>query len=88
MEAVAPGHLVVIGLVIFVLFFGWKQLPDMSRSLGRSLRIFKAEISELGTDGDIRSTVRSTVLDAREEVTAAADAIRTPATTKEKTDVV
>jgi len=52
MEAVAPGHLVVIGLVIFVLF-GWKQLPDMSRSLGRSLRIFKAEISELGTDGDI-----------------------------------
>ena len=87
MEAVAPGHLVVIGLVIFVLF-GWKQLPDMSRSLGRSLRIFKAEISELGTDGDIRSAVRSTVLDAREEVTAAADAIRTPATTKEKTDVV
>jgi Sec-independent protein translocase protein TatA len=34
MEALSPGHLVVIGVVTVVLFFGWRQLPDISRSLG------------------------------------------------------
>jgi sec-independent protein translocase protein TatA len=44
MELFTPGHFIVLAIVALVLFFGWKQLPDMSRSLGRSLRIFKTEI--------------------------------------------
>ena len=27
--------------------FGWKKLPDAARSLGRSMRIFKAEVDEM-----------------------------------------
>jgi sec-independent protein translocase protein TatA len=50
MDALAPWHIVVIAVVAAVLFFGWKQLPDMSRSLGRSLRIFKTELK--GTTSD------------------------------------
>src|SRR5207245_2785440 len=47
MELFSPSHLLIVAIVAFVLFFGWKQLPDMSRSLGRSLRVFKTEIKGL-----------------------------------------
>jgi len=48
-----PGgwELVLILLVILVVF-GSKRLPDSARSLGRSLRILKAETKGLRTDGD------------------------------------
>jgi sec-independent protein translocase protein TatA len=37
-----------IGLVVLavMLLFGYKKLPDASRSLGRSLRILKNEVGE------------------------------------------
>jgi sec-independent protein translocase protein TatA len=50
MELFTPGHLLVLAIVALVLFFGWKQLPDMARSLGRSLRIFKTEIKGMTQD--------------------------------------
>lgn len=52
-----PGgwELVLIVLVIMVLF-GAKRLPDASRSLGRSLRIFKAETKGLRDDSDTTVT--------------------------------
>ena len=35
-----------IGLIVLavMLLFGYKKLPDASRSLGRSLRIFRSEV--------------------------------------------
>src|ERR1700712_274284 len=50
MDALAPWHIAVIAVVAAVLFFGWKELPDMSRSLGRSLRIFKTELKGMASD--------------------------------------
>ena len=52
-----PGgwELVLVVLVIMVLF-GAKRLPDASRSLGRSLRIFKAETKGLRDDKDTTVT--------------------------------
>jgi len=44
-------HLLILAAV-FVLLFGYKRLPDATRSLGRSLRIFKAETRGLHDDGD------------------------------------
>ena len=40
---------VEIGLIVLavMLLFGYKKLPDASRSLGRSLRIFKGEVDGL-----------------------------------------
>jgi sec-independent protein translocase protein TatA len=49
-ELLSPGHLVVIAILAGVLFFGWKQLPDMARSAGRSLRVFRTEVKGLGDD--------------------------------------
>ncbi len=55
MELFTPGHLLVLAIVAAVLFFGWKQLPDMARSLGRSLRIFKTEIKGMSADDKSRA---------------------------------
>jgi sec-independent protein translocase protein TatA len=33
--------------IVVVLLFGAKRLPDAARSLGKSMRIFKAEVREL-----------------------------------------
>jgi sec-independent protein translocase protein TatA len=45
-----------IGLIILaiLLLFGYKKLPDASRSLGRSLRIFKGEMKGM-KDDDVRT---------------------------------
>ncbi|AIG64138.1 hypothetical protein CATYP_05295 [Corynebacterium atypicum] len=42
-------ELLIIVLVI-VLLFGAKKLPDAARSLGRSMRIFRSEVKEMGND--------------------------------------
>jgi sec-independent protein translocase protein TatA len=44
-----PGHMAVIAVVL-ILVFGTRRLPDAARSLGKSLRIFKAEVRELQND--------------------------------------
>lgn len=44
------GWHIVLLLVLVILLFGWKRLPDASRSLGRSLRIFKSEMGEMRND--------------------------------------
>jgi sec-independent protein translocase protein TatA len=46
MGALKPWHIIVI-CVLLVLLFGAKRLPDAARSLGRSLRIIKAETKGL-----------------------------------------
>jgi len=40
-------------VIAFVLLFGWKKMPDMARSLGRSARIFKSEVDQLHSDGPV-----------------------------------
>jgi sec-independent protein translocase protein TatA len=51
MGALKPWHIIVIG-VLLVLLFGAKRLPDAARSLGRSLRIIKAETQGLMNDNN------------------------------------
>src|SRR3954470_7331065 len=51
----SPWHWAVVAIVAFALFFGWKQMPDMARSLGRSLRIFKTEIKGMTQDDKERA---------------------------------
>lgn len=44
------GWHIIILLVLIVVLFGFRRLPDAARSLGRSMRIFKAEVSEMKND--------------------------------------
>jgi sec-independent protein translocase protein TatA len=50
----APWHWVVLAILVLLLF-GYKKLPDASRSLGRSLRIFKTEIKGMSSDDKARA---------------------------------
>ena len=43
MGELSPWHLLIVA-VMFVLLFGANKLPQMARSVGQSMRIFKAEI--------------------------------------------
>ncbi|WP_067512258.1 Sec-independent protein translocase subunit TatA, partial [Nocardia puris] len=43
------SHLLIIAL-LFVVLFGAKRLPDAARGIGRSLRIFKSEVSQMQND--------------------------------------
>ncbi|MGY1812420.1 Sec-independent protein translocase subunit TatA [Blastococcus sp. SYSU D00820] len=51
-----PMEIALIILAVLLLF-GYKKLPDASRSLGRSLRIFKGEMK--GMKDDDKTDVRS-----------------------------
>lgn len=42
-------HIIVV-VAVFLLLFGAKRLPDLARSVGRSLRIIKAETRSLIDD--------------------------------------
>jgi sec-independent protein translocase protein TatA len=49
MGTFGPTHWIIIALLVLVLF-GAKRLPDAARGLGRSLRIFKSEMSEMQSE--------------------------------------
>lgn len=49
MNALQPWHIVLV-VVVFLILFGSRKLPDAARGLGRSMRIFKSEISEMNND--------------------------------------
>ena len=49
MRALEPWHFLILVLVVLLLF-GGKRLPDAARGLGRSLRIFKSEVKQMQDD--------------------------------------
>ena len=49
--ALSPTHWAII-LVVVLLLFGSKRLPDAARGIGTSLRIFKAETAAISADKD------------------------------------
>ena len=55
MGALRPIHWIIF-LVIVLLLFGAKRLPDLAKSVGQSLKIFKKEIKEL-TEDDVPAPV-------------------------------
>jgi TatA/E family protein of Tat protein translocase len=44
-----PSHIILI-LVVALLIFGPKRLPDIGKSLGKGIREFKGALSHLGDD--------------------------------------
>lgn len=43
-------HIIVL-VVVILLLFGASRLPDLARSVGQSLKIFKNEVKDLTDDG-------------------------------------
>ncbi len=70
MGQLGAPEIIVIVLAILLLF-GYKKLPDASRSIGRSLRIFKGEMKGMRSDDDVRAKDEATATPVvRGEVTA------------------
>ncbi|WP_024873748.1 Sec-independent protein translocase subunit TatA [Saccharomonospora piscinae] len=69
MNALQPWHLIILVLVV-VLLFGAKRLPDAARSVGKSMKIFKAETKDMrksGQDGDAEAgTTQAAEADTRQ----------------------
>ncbi|WP_067470649.1 Sec-independent protein translocase subunit TatA [Nocardia amamiensis] len=55
MGSLSIWHWLIIA-VVFVMFFGAKRMPDAARSLGRSLRIFKSEVSQMHNESNAPNT--------------------------------
>jgi len=68
-NALEPWHLVLLVLVI-VMVFGSKKLPDMARSLGKSARILKSEAKAMKGDGKQESTASTSEQPAEEQSAA------------------
>ncbi|ASR36400.1 preprotein translocase subunit TatA [Prauserella marina] len=51
MGALQPWHLIILVLLVVVLF-GAKRLPDAARSIGKSMKIFKAETKDMRGSGE------------------------------------
>ena len=66
MGSLGPTEIILIILVI-VLLFGAKKLPELARGSGRALRIFKAETKGL-VDDDEDTTTNPTTASAIDEL--------------------
>lgn len=53
MNALKPWHVIVL-LVVVLLLFGAKRLPELAKSVGESLKIFKNEMKDLTDDGSAK----------------------------------
>ena len=60
----APSHWLIV-LVILAVLFGYKKLPDASRAVGRSLRIFKTEIKGMTEDDKTREAAATPAVEAK-----------------------
>lgn len=55
MGSLSPWHWAII-IVVLLLLFGAKKLPDFARSLGKSARILKEETKQFRDEGNSGST--------------------------------
>jgi sec-independent protein translocase protein TatA len=56
MVAYSPGPEWIVVLIVLVLLFGAKKLPELARSVGKSTSEFKKGMSEGGSDTDEAGT--------------------------------
>jgi sec-independent protein translocase protein TatA len=71
MAGLGVPELLLLLVVALLIFGGYKKLPDASRSLGRSLRIFKGEMQGMKDDGakqDVRSREPAATTPVRAEL--------------------
>ena len=64
MGNLGPTEIILI-LLVLVLLFGAKKLPELARGSGRALRIFKAETKGLMDDDDATKTDEQRAIEAQ-----------------------
>jgi sec-independent protein translocase protein TatA len=59
LNGLQPWHLIIV-LVVLVLLFGARRLPEAARSIGKSMKIFKAETKSMQDDSGEQATEAET----------------------------
>ncbi|WP_424531939.1 Sec-independent protein translocase subunit TatA [Sphaerisporangium viridialbum] len=59
MPSLGPMEWILI-LLVLVLLFGAKKLPDTAKALGQSLRLFKKETTKLQEEDEVRAAQSTT----------------------------
>jgi sec-independent protein translocase protein TatA len=72
----SPWKVLIVAVVLIVLF-GSKKLPDAARSLGKSMRILKAEVADLHNDDPAAEAAKAAAAQAA-AAQAAAEAPPSP----------
>jgi sec-independent protein translocase protein TatA len=57
----APWHWALI-IILAIALFGYKKLPDAARAVGRSLRIFRAEMKGMSEDDATRAATPAEIV--------------------------
>ena len=58
MPNLGPMEIILI-LVLILLLFGFKKLPEAARSIGKSARVFKSEVSEMKEEDRQREAAKN-----------------------------
>ncbi|AIJ23620.1 Sec-independent protein translocase subunit TatA [Amycolatopsis methanolica] len=74
LNGLQPWHLIILVLVV-VLLFGAKRLPDAARSIGKSMKIFKAETKDLREDGKAEEPEKKQIASSETTPSAADDQV-------------
>ncbi len=56
MKALFDSPMALVLLLLVIVLFGAKRLPDAARSVGRSIRIFKSELDAGAKEGTAEQT--------------------------------
>lgn len=54
-DLMKPTHLLIL-LIIVLLLFGAKRLPDLAQAVGKSVKILKREVNDLHNDDQAAGT--------------------------------
>lgn len=86
MPANLGGWTGLILLLVVILLFAAPKLPQLARSLGQSMTIFKKEIKNKDDDGAVSEASTTATSTTAASTTAPASASATPAASAEGTD--
>jgi sec-independent protein translocase protein TatA len=78
LNGLQPWHVIILVVVVIVVF-GSRKLPDAARSLGKSMRIFKSEMRELQHEGKSEDPPTATPVQSERVDTAAPEQNHTDA---------
>ncbi|MPQ99647.1 Sec-independent protein translocase subunit TatA [Modestobacter sp. I12A-02628] len=68
---------IILIILAIMLLFGYKKLPEASRSMGRSLRIFKGEMKGM-KDDDVSTKDAAATTPVRGQIVSPAQPVATP----------
>ena len=80
---------IAIVILIIVIIFGAPKLPQLARSLGQSMKIFKSEVKDLRDDDDAETTTEPGALNQKsstDSTTATGETTGTEESRREKQD--